>query len=513
LQEARGQTTQDKHAATLQAAVDFVVNLIPFKSAISSFIKGDYFGGAMDLFMDVLGFVTAGAGIASKLANVATKAASGLGKALRAAKIIGTFVIGELNPLSGIPELLRGTASVLGKGFRFVGVHALRQIDKLRNAPDGYKLLQVLGKEHGPTLVGTFKVGDESIAGVGVLKNGQWYAYNAHTNRLYGSAGNFTPKSPDTHRLYGPNTNHPGYFVEYHSNLLNARAPQNFPSYQKGFDSGSLERIAGYTPTMPLQDLYTLASRPGLSPEQIGAVTREIKKRLLDDAAYFSSLLLQDVQGGGVKVTPLSQSYYCAYVDLTTKGECAGLANAMAVAMHYGKEQTFLQNFYKVASRSDNPASQKFIRDLRSFQDKVARFDTFHPNVTPDVMSADNIIANLLASPDSKSLRISTRDHAMVAGTRVIDGQSSWFFYDPNAGLAKFETIQSMKDGLHKVLESGALPNTYTTFKNTKGGRVYQVSEFRLADIERDYIDRVEDLSHTELPDLPDELFSIQIAL
>jgi hypothetical protein len=511
LQEARGQTTRDIQAARLNAAVDFVLDLIPFKSAISNFIKGNYADGTMDLFMDVLGFVTAGAGIVSKLAKVATQSVSALTKALRAARIIGTFVIGELNPLSALPALVGGTVSLVGRGLRFVGVRPLRHLDWLRNAPDGYKLLHAVGKEHGVTVLGTFKMGDGSVAGVGVLKNGEWYPYNAQTNRLYGSPGAFTPKAPSANRLHGPNTNDPGYFVGYHSNLLNARAPNNLPAYNKGFDSGELERIPGYNPTMELEDLYTLASRSDWSPEQIGALTKEIKNRLLDDAAYFSSLLLQDCQGAGVKVTSLSQSYYSAYVDLTTKGECAGLSNAMAVAIHYGKEQIFLQNFYKVSNKSDNPPSQKFIRDLRNFQDKVADFEKFHPNGNPDVMSADNIIADLLSSPDSKSLRISTRDHAMVAGVRVIDGKPAWYFYDPNAGLAKFESIQSMKEGLYKVLESGALASTHNTFRNTKGGHVYQVSEFRLDDIDPDYIDRVEDLSHVELPDLSDELFSIQV--
>lgn len=511
LQEARGQTTQDKHAAKLQAAVDFVLNMSPFKSAISNFIKGNYADGAMDLFMDVLGFVTAGAGIVSKLASVATKTASALTKALRAARIIGTFVIGELNPLSALPALLGGTASLLGRGIKYVGVRALRQLESLRTAPDGYKLLQTLGKQHGPTLLGTFKVGEDSIAGVGVLKNGDWYPYNVQTNRIYGSPGTFAPKSPGTSQLFGPNVSDPKYHVEYHSNLLNARTPGNYPAYQKGFEKGGLEQISGHRRAMDLDDLYALASRSDLTPEQIGAVTKEISNKLLDNSAYYSSLLLQDVQGAGVKVTPLSQSYYAANVDVTTKGECAGLANAMAVAMHYGKEQTLLQNFYKVSSKSDNRPSQKFIKDLRGFQDRVNNTQTFHLNVTPEVKSADNIIQDLLGSADSKSFRISTRNHGMVAGIRVIDTKPLWFFYDPNAGLAKFETIEAMKGGLHRVLESGALASTYDTFKNTKGGRVYEVSVFRLDDIDDDYIDRVEDLSHIELPDLPDELFSIQV--
>lgn len=189
LQAARGQTTSDQQKARIQAAVDFVLNLIPFKSAISSFIKGDYIDGAMDLFMDVLGFVTAGASIVAKLAQLATRTASALSQTLRAARIIGTFVISELNPLSAF----LAAGHLLGKGLVFVGVKGLRLLKKLRGAGRGTDLLLAMNKQRAPVMVGTFKIGEQSMEGVGVLRDGNWYHYNAKTDRLYGAPIDLRP--------------------------------------------------------------------------------------------------------------------------------------------------------------------------------------------------------------------------------------------------------------------------------------------------------------------------------
>ncbi|WP_455806150.1 hypothetical protein [Pseudomonas fluorescens] len=186
---AEGQTTWDKELAVLNSRVQFLLNLIPFKSAVSNFIDGKYADGAIDLFLDVLGFVTAGVSVAAKLTKVAATTTSALRQALKAAKIIGVLVIGELNPLS----VLVAGGKLLGAGIKYVGVKGLQQFDKFRDAVFGYDLLIGVSKQHGPAALGTFKVGEQSIESVGVLKGSSWHPYNTRTQRLYGAPGNFRP--------------------------------------------------------------------------------------------------------------------------------------------------------------------------------------------------------------------------------------------------------------------------------------------------------------------------------
>ncbi|WP_434766602.1 hypothetical protein [Pseudomonas triticicola] len=190
LKAAKGQTTYDGELAVVKARVDFLLNLIPFKSAISNFIDGKYIDGAIDLFLDVLGFVTAGVSAAAKLAQVVTRTASAISKALKAAKIIGMLVLGELNPLSAIVA----GGQLLYKGLKHLGASTLRQFNKLPGAAPDYGFLIGLNKKHGPAAVGSFKVGADSFEGVGVLKDGKWYRYNNETHRLYGTPVEFRPR-------------------------------------------------------------------------------------------------------------------------------------------------------------------------------------------------------------------------------------------------------------------------------------------------------------------------------
>lgn len=189
LQAARGQTTYDNEIAVLKSRLDFLLNLIPFKSAITNFIGGKYADGAIDLFLDVLGFVTAGVSVAAKLTQVAARTATVISKALKAAKIIGMLVISELNPLSAV---LAG-GQLLGRGIRYLGVSGLQQFKRLRGAAPAYDMLLGLSKQHGPAAMGSFKVGEQSFDAIGVLKDGKWFPYNNETRRLYGAPSDFRP--------------------------------------------------------------------------------------------------------------------------------------------------------------------------------------------------------------------------------------------------------------------------------------------------------------------------------
>ncbi|WP_434766594.1 hypothetical protein [Pseudomonas triticicola] len=194
LKAAQGQTTQDRENAAVQRVIDFVVDMIPFKSAITNFVNGNYADGAVDLFFDVLGFVTAGASVAGKLARIGVSTASAISKTLKAAKIIGAVVITELNPLIALRDVGVGATRLLGQGLRFLGEQGLRQIMALRRVSDPSELLRLLRKEHGPALIGTWKINQQSVDGIGVLKDQQWHHYNPLNNRLYGAPGNFRPK-------------------------------------------------------------------------------------------------------------------------------------------------------------------------------------------------------------------------------------------------------------------------------------------------------------------------------
>ncbi len=193
IKEAKGATTFDRQMETQSKLANFFLDLIPFKSAIQNFVEGNYLDGAVDLGMDIFGFVTAGVGTAAKVAKVGAKAVSATTKALKIAKILGTTLIGELNPVSGVGNLIEGSVKMIGKG-----------VDKIK-ATSG-TLIQAVSREHGPITRGTFKIADQTYEADTILSNGQRYAYDAAKMKPYGTPLNdfnpldtLSPRSPLTH--------------------------------------------------------------------------------------------------------------------------------------------------------------------------------------------------------------------------------------------------------------------------------------------------------------------------
>lgn len=181
-EQARGQTTLDEQRGRAKVVEDFLLNLVPLRSAIVNFQKGNYGEGALDLTLDIFGFLSAGAAVAGKLSKLGGAALSGVTKALRGAKIIGAATIGALNPLGGWGDLAVGGVRLLGKGLS-KGIEA---VNKLRGATGSYDLLKAISKDYGTAATGSFNVAGQRMEGGAVLHNGKWYAFDADKLRPYG---------------------------------------------------------------------------------------------------------------------------------------------------------------------------------------------------------------------------------------------------------------------------------------------------------------------------------------
>ena len=178
-QHALGKTTLDLQTDRAKPVEAFILNLIPFRSAIVNFQNGQYGEGATDLALDIFGFLTAGLATAGKVAKISATAASAATKALRAAKVIGTTTMATFNPLGGIGDLTVGAASVLGsKGARL--------ISRLKGPSGSYDVLKAISKQYDAAATGTSKVAGQAVEGAAVLKNGHWYGFDADRMQPFG---------------------------------------------------------------------------------------------------------------------------------------------------------------------------------------------------------------------------------------------------------------------------------------------------------------------------------------
>ncbi|RUQ44251.1 hypothetical protein D8M30_17130, partial [Corynebacterium pseudodiphtheriticum] len=172
----------------------------------------------------------------------------------------------------------------------------------------GYDFLKAASKEHGPTLIGTYKVGGIETEGVAVLKNDHWYPYDPIANKPYGlPIDGFSPRgAPELHALNGV-ANEPAY-LRLHNNILNARTAQNRPAFNQGYLTGRLHELPGYRDGMGSSQLRKLAEAQGRLPREMGILSRELKLAYIRDGEYTSALLRHDATGPGVSVLPFSQA-------------------------------------------------------------------------------------------------------------------------------------------------------------------------------------------------------------
>lgn len=202
-QAAAGTTTLERNHERLTNIKEFVLNLIPLRSAIVNAMDGNYGEAISDVTLDIFGLVTAGAGMAARIGKVLGAAGSATSKALKASKIMVPVLLKELNPLNGVGDLLKGAGKLTYQSAEAVAGAI--------GSPKGNASREALisaASRYESAATGTFKVGEQTVQGAAIKHNGKWYAFDEMTRTPYGPPKafdpqhTFSPQSPkptDTH--------------------------------------------------------------------------------------------------------------------------------------------------------------------------------------------------------------------------------------------------------------------------------------------------------------------------
>ncbi|MGY2685877.1 membrane-targeted effector domain-containing toxin [Pseudomonas tolaasii] len=199
--QAEGRTWSEKRTDALNSIGNFLLDLIPLRSAIVNLNNGNYKDAATDLAFDIFGFVTAGLGMAGKLTKVAGKTGSTISKAAQGSRIIGATAFSAFNPLGGLGDITVGAGKLA-----LQGTHAVASgVQQLRSMASGVDLAQASTRFEAAA-TGALKVGDQTVTGSAVKHNNKWYAFDAGSQQPYGPPlGNFDPVDtlmPPPHKMH-----------------------------------------------------------------------------------------------------------------------------------------------------------------------------------------------------------------------------------------------------------------------------------------------------------------------
>lgn len=286
-------------------------------------------------------------------------------------------------------------------------------------------------------------------------------------------------------------------FTKLQKKYASARSPDNRALFDHGYHSGKPERVSGYSADKELPTLMKMAAQPWRSPKEIGTLARVIEREKIQRLQNNILLFQRDIHSAGGTLTPMPQAFYLSQTDLPSRGECAAIANTFGLAMASGEEKTFMGNIFKAAAKPEAAGPARFIKNLSTLQAAMCKVRDFHMGRPTSQVPYSNIITDLAHATTSKTLRVSAIDHAMLAGLNKEGERPEWFYFDPNFGLATFNTAHAFQDGLERTLNRGISP-----FRHRALGTDPAVPEYNVSELKRS------DFTDTPLAPITQDLFS-----
>ncbi|WP_164699481.1 hypothetical protein [Pseudomonas sp. BRG-100] len=465
---------------------EFLLNLIPFRPAVNNIRQGNYGEAVSDLAFDILGFLTFGVGKAAQAGNAALKGVRTLSagaRAVKTAKLFGAMAIDSLNVLGGLVGGITGVGTVLHK----IATKGLECVNMLKGATGSYDLLKAASKQEGIVATGTYKVTEQTVEGGAVFREGKWYAYDPITQKPYGAAlDDFTPATVAANgqinsnfidwiaRYAAPN---PSTSREIFRDTLESAQRNDSVAYMRGFNSGRVEDVPGYHPTMKQSEVRDLAVTKTNDPEAVGTLAKEIQKRMAHTSLEHYKAFQNEIVAQGGKAYAMPQNLYLSQTDLASNGECAAIVNTMALAILHGRRDQFISNFMKAVGNADDPNVKAFRKQLNQMHQVLS--SQYHGTQPFSQLPYTDIIDNLSKATPPTLLAISTKDHGLLAGVTLNkNNEKEWFFFNPNFGLATFADEASMRRGLEVSLNSGWAAGTLKPVDVASGVPEFNVSYF-----------------------------------
>ncbi|MHA6575720.1 hypothetical protein [Pseudomonas yamanorum] len=334
--------------------------------------------------------------------------------------------------------------------------------------------------------------GSERTALLAKFEGDKWYAVNPNSGTAYGTPLEGFVAETNTRNLQGffdffsPAAPADNEFSDLFVVKISKTKYGDEAAFKRGYDTLKPDGVPGYSTGMSPYRIKELIVNGNLTAEQIGSLVRQREKLFIAHARSGAEVFKREIEAAGGTTRGMPQSFYLALTNFDVDGECAALSSAMAVALGEGTENTLLDNLAYAMANPDSAEARTFINDLSALQSKVVTEINFHGANATAAIPYTNIIAGLSNAKASKTLMISTSNHGMLAGVRVSPNDASlktWFYYDPNYGLATFPSAKSMAKGLEKTLNSGTVGKSLSAFGTILTGRMYKTSEFDVSEL------------------------------
>lgn len=274
-----------------------------------------------------------------------------------------------------------------------------------------------------------------------------------------------------------------------HDKVVQAKASPDSSAYLKGYNTPSSVSLPGYSAPMSDLELLRLAVDHPTTPEQLGAIQRLSEQRVIGDTQANVSLFSKVMSGKGVKVTPMSQSYYLSMINRLSPGQCSGISHLLSLAVAEGKQHVFLGNVFQAVANPDDPESREFFNKLAEVHEQTKYIELAADPKKSVLGPYTDIAPRLLESKTTQTLLISGENHRVSAGVMVdANNNRTYYFAEPNYGLVEFSSYELFEEGLKKVFAGSELKGS---FKPMEEGGYFSSPKYKISVFDPDYISDV----------------------
>lgn len=251
-----------------------------------------------------------------------------------------------------------------------------------------------------------------------------------------------------------------------HKNSNNAIFISHFNEGIKKFHEIEIPGVDENMTPMQLKEIYL---NEDITALERGALYRYIEE--VENDEYIKNVLMKTGKVSelfyfsGSKINRLApQDFYLSLVGDESNGRCYPLVRAMSVALaNRGQKgaNTLIDRLFLAAANPDDNDSillKSALAKLHSNTNAVeASF--LHGN-----MDLNNIQELLELKDKTMMFAINTQSHSMLIGKTVIDGNRSYYFYDPNFGLFSFDQSKPLFSAVNKFMIDNKMATYYDAF-------------------------------------------------
>nr|ELR5112178.1 hypothetical protein [Providencia stuartii] len=241
-----------------------------------------------------------------------------------------------------------------------------------------------------------------------------------------------------------------------------------------------------------------------LSGKEYGALYHHIEDTLAKE--YMNNVLKQTDKvntlfqhKGAISSRLAPQDFYLPLMGDDSGGRCYPLVRAMAVALSQkgsAGANVFLDKLFLAAA---SPTDESTVLIKRSLESLHSNREAIQASSSIGELHLNDIRVQLFEESAVKMYALNTSTHAMLLGKVVNEGNTSFYFYDPNFGLFTFDSREKLFSALNEFMVKDNMASAYyaSGSPSTPTFELIAIDTDAMADVKIGNGIRVTDLSNS----------------